>query len=146
MAGEIFFLTPRKDGRARKRGVSVPRPLLDCYDRSLRVLAHWALESMLFMSWLFWVDPRKQHFCPAFRAERTKDSIGLKRGWLKMCHRTPPGSKRLSRMGCPFIVYRNRTCAARSCKPTIDIPLKVRVYGQTSQHGLQLIFADFART
>jgi hypothetical protein len=64
MAGEIFFLTPRKYGRARKRGVSVPRPLLDCYDRSLRVLAHWALESMLFMSWLFWVDPRKQHFAP----------------------------------------------------------------------------------
>ena len=48
-------------------------------------------------------------------------------------------------MGCPFIVYRNRTCAARSCKPTIDIPLKVRVYGQTSQFGLQAIFADFAK-
>ena len=145
MAGEIFFLTPRKDGRARKRGVSVPRPLLDCYDRSLRVLARWALESMLFMSLLFWLDPRKQHYCPAFRATRTQTSIGLGRGRLKMCHRTPPGSKRLSRMGCPFIVYRKRTCAARSCKPTTDIPLKVRVYGQTSQFGLQAIFADFAK-
>jgi len=101
------------------------------------VLARWALESMLFMIRLFWLDPRKQHYCPAFRAGRTQTSIGLGRGRLKMCHRTPPGSKRLSRMGCPFIVYRNRTCAARSCKPTTDIPLKVRVYGQTSEYGLQ---------
>ena len=87
------------------------RPLLDCYDRSLRVLARWALKSMLFMSWLFWLDPRKQHYCPAFRAARTRTSIGLGRGRLKMCHRTPPGSKRLARMGCPFIVYRKRTWA-----------------------------------
>jgi hypothetical protein len=105
------------------------RPLLDCYDRSLQVLARWALENMLFMPRLFWLDPRKDHCCPAFRAGRTQTSIGLRRGRLKMCHRTPPGSKRLSRMGCPFIVYRKRTCAARSCKPTTDIPLRVRVYG-----------------
>ena len=79
--------------------------LLDRYDRSLRVLARWALESMLFMIRLFGLDPRKQHYCPAFRAGRTKTGIGLRRGRLKMCHGTPPGSKRLSRMGCPFIVY-----------------------------------------
>ena len=109
------------------------------------MLARWALESKLFMIRLFWLDPRKQHYCPAFRAGRTKTSIGRRRGRLKMCHRTLPGSKRLSRMGGPFIVYRNLTCAARSCKPTTDITLKVRVYGQTSEYGLQTIFADIAK-